>query len=196
MLSICINVKNGERYLARTLLSVREFEDVVLLDNYSKDNTVAIANKFSNVRVYQCEFTGMGNVRNLAASYAKHDWVLFVDCDEVLDSELVKILQDYDFKQKHIYNIYRKNFYNGACVESSSWGNDWIKRLYNRNDTKFANNQVHDNFIDDLPNVKIDGGFMYHFPYEMVSQLIDKMQFYSTLYAKQHFNKKKPFLFS
>ena len=42
MLSICINVKNGERYLARTLLSVREFEDVVLLDNYSKDNTVAI----------------------------------------------------------------------------------------------------------------------------------------------------------
>jgi len=37
---------------------------------------------------------------------------------------------------------------------------------------------------------------MYHFPYNQVSQLIDKMQFYSTLYAKQYFNKKQPKLYT
>ncbi len=192
MLSICVNVKNGARYLAKSLASLTKFDDVVLLDNYSTDNTLEIAKQFSNVRIFQCEFQGMGKVRNLAASYAKNDWILFVDCDEVLEQELVNILLTFPFEQGNIYNIYRKNYYDGRLVETSSWGNDWIKRLYNRNDTKFAENQVHDNFIDDLPNIRIDGGSMIHFPYEQVSQLIDKMQFYSTLYAKQHHHKKHP----
>ncbi|RTK94621.1 MAG: glycosyltransferase family 2 protein [Neisseriaceae bacterium] len=192
MLSICVNVKNGERYLERSLASLNKFADVVLLDNYSTDKTIEIAKKFSNVRVYQSEFNGMGNVRNLAASYASNDWLLFVDCDEVLSPELVDVLLNYKFTRGNIYNIYRKNYYDGKLVESSSWGNDWIKRLYNRQDTKFADNHVHDSFDDKLTNVKIIGGSMIHFPYENVSQLINKMQFYSTLYANQHFGKKKP----
>ena len=52
-------------------------------------------------------------------------------------------------------------------------------------------NEVHDSFVDKLPLVKINGGSMFHFPYEQVSQLIDKMQFYSNLYAKQHYKKRK-----
>ncbi|MDD3265890.1 MAG: glycosyltransferase family 2 protein [Burkholderiales bacterium] len=194
MLSICVNVKNGERFLSKALASLSRFDDVVLLDNYSTDKTIEIAKQFTNVRVFQCEFQGMGKVRNIAASHAKNDWILFVDCDEVLEPELVDILLNYNFERGNIYNIYRKNYYDGVIVESSSWGNDWIKRLYNRNDTKFAENQVHDNFIDNLPNIKIHGGSMIHFPYEMVNQLIDKMQFYSTLYAKQHHGKKHPAL--
>lgn len=192
MLSICVNVKNGARYLSRCLSSLAKFEDVVLLDNYSTDDTIQIAQVFPNVRIYQCEFNGMGMVRNLAASYAKNDWVLFVDCDEVLDAELVDVLLSYKFETGNIYNIYRKNYYDGTLIESSAWGNDWIKRLYNRLDTKFAENQVHDNFVDNLKNIKITGGYMIHFPYEQVNQLIDKMQFYSTLYAKQHHTKKHP----
>lgn len=194
MLSICVNVKNGERFLSKALASLSRFDDVVLLDNYSTDKTIEIAKQFKNVRVFQCEFQGMGKVRNIAASHAKNDWILFVDCDEVLEPELVNILLNYNFERGNIYNIYRKNYYDGVIVESSSWGNDWIKRLYNRNDTKFAENQVHDNFIDNLPNIKIHGGSMIHFPYEMVNQLIDKMQFYSRLYAKQYYGKKRPAL--
>ena len=192
MLSICINAKNGARYLERVLASLTKFEDVVLLDNYSTDETIDIAKKFLNVRIFQCEFNGMGYVRNIAASYAINDWVLFVDCDEVLDRGLVDTLLAFKFENGNIYNLYRKNYYNNLSVEFSSWGNDWIKRLYNKKDTRFANNQVHDNFIDNLPNIKIYGGFIYHFPYENVSELVNKMQFYSTLFAKQHFNSKFP----
>lgn len=194
MLSICVNVKNGDRFLARSLASLSKFSDVVLLDNYSTDSTLEVARQFSNVRIFQCKFEGMGKVRNLVASYARNDWLLFVDCDEVLEPELVDVLLSYNFQRGNIYSIYRKNYYDGVLLETSSWGNDWIKRLYNRNDTRFAENQVHDNFIDKLPNVDIKGGSMIHYPYEQVSQLIDKMQFYSALYAKQHHNKKHPTL--
>lgn len=196
MLSIFVNVKNGERYLERCLSSLKRFDDVVLLDNYSTDKTMEIVQKFPWVRAYQSEFMGMGKVRNLAASYAKHDWVMFVDCDEVLEPELVDTLLHYDYKKGNLYMIYRKNYYDGKLIETSSWGNDWIKRLYNKKDTQLFENEVHDSFVKNLPLIKIHGGSMIHFPYENVNQLINKMQFYGTLFAKQHYGKKYPTLFT
>ncbi len=192
MLSIVINVKNGSQYLERTLNSLSRFDDVVLLDNYSTDNTIAIAKQFNNVRIFEHEFCGMGKVRNLAATYAKNDWVFFVDCDEIVSSQLTEILLFTKFQKGHIYRILRKNYYDGYQIYSSSWGNDWILRLYNKTETKFEENEVHDSFVKNtLKETKLHGGYMYHFPYDNVNKLIDKMQFYSSLYAKQHFNNKK-----
>ena len=191
MLSIAVNVKNGAQYLERTLSALSRFNDVVLLDNYSTDNTVAIARTFSNVRVFEHEFCGMGKVRNMAAGYAKYDWVLFVDCDEILNQQMVDSLLNTKFEDGYIYRILRYNYYDGFRVDTSSWGNDWILRLYNRKQTRFEENEVHDSFVDNgLKEKKLHGGYMYHFPYENVNKLIDKMQFYSTLYAKQHYGKK------
>lgn len=192
MLSIVINVKNGEQYLRRTLNALSKFEDIVLLDNYSTDNTIAIAKEFSNVRIFEHEFCGMGKIRNLASSYAKNDWVFFVDCDEITSPQLIEVLLSTKFKPGNIYRILRKNYYDGYRIDSSSWGNDWILRIYNKTETKFEENEVHDSFVkNSLQETKLHGGYMYHFPYDNVNKLIDKMQFYSSLYARQYFNKKK-----
>lgn len=191
MLSIAVNVKNGEQYLERTLNALSRFSDVVLLDNFSTDKTIEIAKSFPNVRIFEHEFCGMGKVRNMAANYAINDWVLFVDCDEILNQELVDTLLATKYVNGHIYRILRINYYDGYLVDSSSWGNDWILRLYNKTETRFEENEVHDSFVaNSLKETKLEGGYMYHFPYDRVNKLIDKMQFYSTLYAKQHFGKK------
>ncbi|MCC2624822.1 MAG: glycosyltransferase family 2 protein [Burkholderiales bacterium] len=195
-ISIVINVKNGEHTIAKCLSALHRFTDVVVFDNYSTDKTVTIAKAYPNVNLIQHEFCGMGKVRNLAAGHAKYDWVFFVDCDEVVHPDLVDTLLSTNFCAGTIYLIKRKNYYANYLVDSSSWENDWIKRLFNRNDTRFAPNEVHDSFevTDKIKYKKISPGFLYHFPYTKVSGLIDKMQFYSTLYAKQHFNKKHPSL--
>src|SRR5579863_6833733 len=195
-LSIVINVKNGEDTLGRCLSSLRKFSDVVVFDNYSTDKTIEIASSYPNVSIVQHEFCGMGKVRNLATAHAKNDWVLFVDCDEVLHPDLVQTVLSTDFVRGTIYLIKRQNYYANSLVNSSSWENDWIKRLFNRNDTRFVQNEVHESFEvnDQIKYKKITTGFIYHFPYRTVSELIHKMQFYSTLYAKQHFNKKTPYL--
>lgn len=197
MLSIVINVKNGEKYLGRCLNALAKFDDVVVLDNYSTDKTVEIAKTYPNVRLFEHEFCGMGKVRNLAASLAKYDWVFFVDSDEVVHPKLANHLLKMKFENNCIYRVLRHNFYDNFRVETSSWGNDWILRLYNRSQTQFIENEVHDSFVmAGLSERKIQSGFIYHFPYENISQLIDKMQFYSTLYAKQHFTRKRPCLYS
>jgi glycosyltransferase involved in cell wall biosynthesis len=196
MLSIVINVKNGENHLARCLDALSRFSDIVLLDNFSTDRTVGIAKQYSNVRTFEHEFCGMGRVRNIAAGYAKNDWLLFVDCDEVLHPKLVDYLLSADFKRGNLYAIKRRNYYANRFVDTSSWENDWVTRLYNRNDTSFAEDDVHESVKKNkLRLQKIKLGFIYHFPYNEVSGLIDKMQFYSTLYARQNFNKKRPTLY-
>ena len=192
MLSIVINVKNGAQYLERTLNALSRFEDVVLLDNHSTDNTIAIAKQFNNVSIFEHEFCGMGRVLNLAASYAKNDWVFFVDCDEIVSPQLTEVLLSTKFQNGNLYRILRKNYYDGYRIDSSSWGNDWILRLYNKTETRFEENEVHDSFVkNNLKEARLHGGYMYHFPYDNVNKLIDKMQFYSGLYAKQHFRNKK-----
>ncbi len=197
MLSIAINIKNGEKYLARCLNALSKFEDIVILDNYSTDNTVAIANMYPNVRLFQAEFNGMGRVRNLLSTYAKYDWLFFIDCDEIVQQQLVDCLLKLNFADNTIYQVRRHNFYANYYVNSSSWDNDWVSRIYNRRQTQYTETDVHESVITKNFNVnKISTGFVYHFPYDNVSQLIDKMQFYSTLYAKQNFGKKKPRLYS
>ncbi|MBP9743707.1 MAG: glycosyltransferase, partial [Burkholderiales bacterium] len=46
VLSIPINIKNGEKYLERCLNSLYQFEDIILLDNYSTDKTLEIAKNY------------------------------------------------------------------------------------------------------------------------------------------------------
>lgn len=191
MLSIAINVKNGAKYLELCLNALYQFEDIVLLDNYSTDNTLEIAKRYSNVRVFETEFTGMGNIRNQASELCKNDWVFFVDCDEIISKELANALLEFKFKNGTVYSVFRQNYYAGKLVDSSAWENDWVKRIYNRTETKYIDYNVHESIDTNGMNVaKIEQGYIYHFPYEQIYQLLDKTQFYSTLYAKQNLGKK------
>lgn len=193
MLSIIINVKNGERYLEPVLRRLSAFDDVVLVDNYSTDNTVNIANKFNNIRIYQHHFCGMGKLRNIATDYAKYDWVLIVDSDEILDTTLINSLLNMQFESGTVYALKRHNYYANKYINSSAWENDWVTRLYNRKETKYTDTDVHEAVITQGVIVKqINAGVIYHFPYVEVSGLISKMQAYSSWYAKQNYGKKKP----
>ncbi len=192
MLSVVINIKNGDKYLDRCLNTLAKFSDVVILDNYSTDNTLNIANKFSNVRLYQTEFCGMGRVRNIAASYTRFDWVLFVDCDEMLDANLVNTLLSMSFLPNTVYQFLRKNYYQHRLIDGAAWENDWVCRLYNKNEAKYSESEVHESIITTGLSIrKIEDGYIFHFPYDSVSGLLDKMKFYSELYAKQNYPTKK-----
>ncbi|MDQ1243827.1 MAG: hypothetical protein QG565_167, partial [Campylobacterota bacterium] len=91
-ISCVIIVKNGASTIDATLASLTSFQDVLLYDNGSTDATLEIAKKYSNVTLFQGEFLGFGETKNLACSFAKNDWVLSLDADEVLSDEFIKNL--------------------------------------------------------------------------------------------------------
>jgi len=84
-ISAVLIVKNEEAVLARCLESVKEADEIVIVDTGSTDRTVEIARQFTDKiftdYVWEDHFA---NARNHALSKATGDWILSIDADEFL----------------------------------------------------------------------------------------------------------------
>lgn len=85
--SVCIPVRNEERNLPACLSALRgSFSDVVIVDSGSSDRTLAIAEEHG-ARVVQFSWDGrFPKKRNWALRNVEfeHDWILFLDADEIV----------------------------------------------------------------------------------------------------------------
>lgn len=187
--SVVIIVKNGGSILHRCLESLAEFDEVVLYNNGSTDDTLLIAASYSNVRLIEGEFIGFGPTKNAAAEYATHDWILSLDADEVLDGAIVQEIKQLELDSKTVYTLLRKNFYKMTEI-SHCWGADEIVRLYNRKTTRYSDKHVHEHILTDgLTIQKLVHSFR-HYPYQSISEFVLKADRYSTLFAEDNVGKK------
>lgn len=94
-LSVCLVVKNEEKYLSRCLLSVKDVADeIVLVDTGSDDTTVEIARQFTD-KVFNFKWRDdFSKARNFALDKTAGDWVLFLDGDEELDPQCITALRE------------------------------------------------------------------------------------------------------
>jgi len=189
-ISAVVLAKNNEATIEKTLQALQGFEDVVVYDNGSSDATKAIARKFHNVNLIEGEFKGFGWSKNEAASYAKNEWILIVDSDEVVDETLYNTLQNTQLDPKTVYIINFRAFYKDIEVKHCGWNNQKIKRLYNKSVTKYNDNDVHEDIITDGLNTQLLEGNMLHYSYQSIEQFVNKANTYSTLFAKNNVGKK------
>jgi glycosyltransferase involved in cell wall biosynthesis len=189
-ISAVVLAKNNEKTIEKTLKSLVEFDDVVVYDNGSSDETINIAKSFSNVNLVEGEFKGFGWSKNKAASFAKNDWILIIDSDEVVDSELLAELKTKKLDEKTVYRLNFKAFYKDIQVKHCGWNNQKIKRLYNKNVTSYNSNDVHEDIITDGLNIEELKGNVEHYSYHSISEFIIKADRYSTLFATNNVGKK------
>ncbi|MCK9455049.1 MAG: glycosyltransferase family 2 protein [Sulfurimonas sp.] len=189
-ISAVIIVKNGALTISRTLDALKEFDDVVVYDNGSTDATVEIVKKYSNVNLIQGEFIGFGPTKNRAASFAKNDWIIIIDSDEVIDDELLATLKTKKFQKNKIYVLNFLAYYKERQIKHCGWNNQKIKRVYNKTVTKFNDNYVHENIIDTGFEQEILDGNIKHYSYHSISDFIIKVDRYSSLYATNNAGKK------
>jgi glycosyltransferase involved in cell wall biosynthesis len=91
-LSVAIITRNEEANIARCLESVAWAPDRVVVDAYSADATVQIAESLG-ARVFLREWEGYAAQKSFAAAQATQDWVLSLDADEVVTPELAAEIQ-------------------------------------------------------------------------------------------------------
>lgn len=93
-ISVVINTYNAEKHLAEVLDAVKEFDEVVVCDMESTDNTIGIAKEYGcRITTFpKGEITIVEPARNFAISQAAHEWVLVVDADEIITPELRRYL--------------------------------------------------------------------------------------------------------
>lgn len=191
-ITVTMLVKNAERCLAEVLNALTHFNEVLLLDNGSTDNTLNIAAQYPNVTIHHHPFDGFGNMKNRAAMLAKNDWILNIDSDEIITPELLASIQNADLTQpENIYALNRINHYQRRPITGCGWSPDIIPRLYNRTHTQYNHRAVHEALIIPQGNhPKLLTGNLNHYTYDSIEALIRKMQQYSSLYAEQNAGKK------
>ncbi|MBF0123846.1 MAG: glycosyltransferase family 2 protein [Magnetococcales bacterium] len=186
-ISVIVLTYNSARYIESCLTSVLAFEEVVVYDNGSVDETVAIVSRFANAKLIQGPFIGFGPMRRLATRQARHDWVLALDSDELLTPNLVEEIKSLKLDPHTVYAVSRINHYRGVAVHCCGWYPDFVVRLFNRDVAGYSERLVHESVLLPVGGVvqKLRG-HINHYPFEGVTDLIDKMQKYSSLYAQQH----------
>ncbi len=86
-LSVFVTTFNNARTLDACLGSVAFADEIVVLDSFSTDETVAIAENHG-ARVFRHEFMGYGPQKQMALEATKFEWVLLLDADEMLSPQL------------------------------------------------------------------------------------------------------------
>lgn len=198
MISVTMLTKNSSRFVEQALTALAAFDEVVVLDNGSTDDTMKIAARFPNVRIIEHEFIGFGPLKNMAAQAAKHDWIINVDSDEIMTRELANELKTMRLDANAVYTVPIINHFRGKAIRGCGWGGMRKRRLYNRTRTQFRNDMVHEKL--EIPDgVKISDEIRHsllHYMYNSVHQLLHKMQLYSDLFAEQNVGRRKASVFS
>lgn len=190
-ISVTMITRDASRYLVESLTALQRFDEVIVLDNGSMDDTIELARSFGNVKVHESPFIGFGPLKNLAVTYAKNRWILSVDSDEVLSEALVDEILSLPLDSTKVYAIVRDNYYDQKLMRCCGWEDDTVDRLFCQEEVRFNDNQVHESLIfpQGVTREKLRHRFK-HYTYRNSEELIAKMQYYSTLWARDFAGKK------
>lgn len=135
--SVIIPVYNSEKYIEKAVLSVitQELKEiqVIIIDDGSTDKSVEICtelcNKYNNIELYVQENKGPGAARNLGLSYAKGEYITFLDSDDYIPEKVFGKIYTYLTKNKA--DIFVGNI---LCFNNvRKWHLPYMDRLFNKN---------------------------------------------------------------
>lgn len=140
--------------------------------------------KYDLLILKQKSITDFAKARNDLLKSAKGPWVLFLDTDEEFPPELKKEIENLDPKDINGYFIKRKIFFLGKYV-----GIDKVLRL-GKKDAGIWKRSVHETW-DIKGNSKTLKNYIIHNTGNDLHSYIDKINFYSTLHAKENLKEGK-----
>ena len=198
-LSVCIITLNEEANIGRTLKSVQDIADeIVLVDSGSTDATAAIAQSFG-AKVFIEPWKGFARQKNSSLEKATCDWILSLDADEEVSPELaasIKALLTSGAAPKFAgytfagYTMNRRNMYFGKWVKRSGYYPDPKLRLIRRGAATFELRDVHEDMKmqGELGHLK---GDIIHHAYPTLESFIEHANRYSSLGADMVVRERK-----
>lgn len=197
-LSVCIIAKNEEQNLSRCLKSIKSIADeIILIDTGSADNTINIAQEF-NAKIIKFPWNNnFSHARNKALKIASKDWILYIDCDESLDTTQVSKLKD--VLNDSYYLGFRLKLVN--IIDNKPYTGDYLLRIIKNNsgfyfsgkiNEKLNNSLYSDSYLNRVSNLEF---LLYNFGYDYnKKQLIDRCNRNLSIYLSYD-NKEKDYLY-
>jgi len=196
-LSVAIATFNEGKCLSECLKGVKGLADeIVIVDGNSTDKTVEIAKSFG-AKVIIIDNKPLFHInKQMAIDECRGEWVLQLDADEIITSELKKEISD-TIKNPTSYNAFwikRKKMFLGRWIKKGGQYPDPVIRLFRRGKAKLPCKSVHE-------QMEVEGGVgwlkspIIHLPTPSFSVYLTKDNRYSTLTALEMKEKGLPINF-
>ncbi|HWR44305.1 glycosyltransferase family 2 protein [Sporomusa sp.] len=189
-LSVLILAKNEEQRIADCIKSASFADEIIVIDDYSTDNTVTIATELG-ARVVQRGLDGnWGEQQTFAILQATTDWIFFLDADERINLPLrEEIEKAVALNERVAYRTPRLNHLMGYPLRHGGWYPDYVPRLFPRDSVRFEG-LVHPAPVYSLA-LKTCKSPIIHYTYSSWEQYFNKLNVYTKLAAEKNALKGK-----
>jgi len=188
-LSVAIITKNEADNLPECLKSIDFAGQIVVVDFGSTDDTVKIAADFG-CEVFIEPWQGFGPQKQFAIDKCRNKWILVLDADERIPQETALTIKNIvcnDSAGAAGYSFPRKNYFQGRWIRHSGWWPDRVVRLFQKDHGQMSPVKVHESIVVNGPVQELDVP-IEHYTESRLSQILLKIDHYSTLAAQEAFD--------
>ncbi len=184
-ISAIILTNTNDHLFAKTVASLAAFAELVVVTNGIHIPKKNIVHKNVNVVSYHnTPITDFATARNKAAQYATHDWVFFIDSDEVLEPFTPQVLASLIATTPAVgLSIIRKDVFLGKTMRYGEVGAQKLVRLINKKVVHF-DGIVHE--VAQVPGDIVAAPLtLKHYAHDSISSFIRDVTNYATIIGKQ-----------
>lgn len=198
MISLVILAKEKTERLEELLKKIAsEFDEVIIINNIDDFFLKTLERKYPNLKIIFLKSYDFSLLRNKALEEAKNEWVLYIDEDEIISKILIKEIKRKILNtNKQAFLLPRREFFLGREVkygEVLKQRKIGIIRLVKKGVGKWKG-VVHEVFVTKGKVGKLKNAIL-HYSHKSSGEFLKKVNFYSTLRAKELFKEKQNFCF-
>lgn len=183
-LSATVLARDEEDRLAGCLASLSFCDEVVVVDNGSRDRTGAVA-AAAGARVVASGLEDFIALHEFARGQARGEWVLCVDADERVTPELAREVREAIDRRgaPDAYSVPFKNYWRGFWLRHGGLWPDRHARLYRRDRCRFdPDRPVHQRLLIPGSAGRLEAHIVHH-PWRSLAHLVEKTLRYAEVWA-------------
>jgi glycosyltransferase involved in cell wall biosynthesis len=187
-IDVIIIAKNESARIAQCIKRLSFAQKIFVIDNNSTDNTADVARK-AGARVIRSDSSNFSDLRNLGALKSTADWLLYIDADEFVGSDLrIEILDTIEEQSDtRAYRILRDNYYLGYLWPT----HDGMIRLIHRASLRAWEGTIHEHAsiegtVDTLQH------HLVHDTHRTLHEMTEKTNEWSAIEAQLRFDADHP----
>jgi glycosyltransferase involved in cell wall biosynthesis len=171
---------NEERNLPRCLASIAWADEIVVVDSYSTDATVEVAERHG-ARVYRHVYEGSSRAVERGIGYATRAWIFVIDADEEATPELGEEIREVVRRNPDAgFEVPRKAFAFGRWIGHGGWTPDYQFRLFRKDACHVEHQEVHGGVGPTGRKERLRHILLHH-TYETIHAYVEKMNDYTSL---------------
>jgi len=183
-LSVVTIARNEADRIEKLLESVKQADEVIVVDSGSSDGTQEVCKKHG-ARVVHRDWLGYAGQKQIALGLASGDWILNLDADEALSPESAReITQALESAGPHVagFSMPRLSRYLNRWIRHGGWYPDRKIRLVRKGCGKWIGDALHERLEVSGPVVPLSQPIL-HYVYRDIDDQVETINRFSRIFA-------------